>query len=221
VPDVVIMGSHDVALDVVVGALADRGHSARTIAVGSQGGVAAAQRGQCDLAPVHLVDPATGTYNKHLLSPGLSLIKGWRRMQGVVFRPGDPRFEGRSAQDAVKAALADPAGLMVNRNAGAGTRVLIDQLLAGGRPPGYANQPRSHNAVAAAIAQARADWGVAIEPVAKLYGLGFLPLAPEDYDFLLVESRSGRPAVQAFLAALRDPQTRQRIKALGMQPSDD
>ena len=62
---------------------------------------------------------------------------------------------------------------------------------------------------------------MAIEPVAKLYGLGFLPLAPEDYDFLLVESRRDRPAVQAFLAALRDPRTRQRIKALGMQPADD
>ena len=89
----------------------------------------------------------------------------------------------------MKAALADPSCLMVNRNAGAGTRVLIDKLVAGARPPGYANQPRSHNAVAAAIAQARADWGVAIEPVARMYGLGFLPLAPEHYDFLLVESR--------------------------------
>ena len=97
---------------------------------------------------------------------------------------------------------------MVNRNAGAGTRVLIDQLLAGARPPGYANQPRSHNAVAAAVAQGRADWGVAIEPVARLYGLGFLPIAPEHYDFLLVESRRQRPAVQAFLAALRDPAMR-------------
>jgi putative molybdopterin biosynthesis protein len=107
---------------------------------------------------------------------------------------------------------------MVNRNAGAGTRVLIDKLVAGARPPGYANQPRSHNAVAAAVAQGRADWGVAIEPVARLYGLGFLPLAPEHYDFLMVESRRNRPAVQAFLAALRDPATRERIKALGMQP---
>ena len=94
---------------------------------------------------------------------------------------------------------------MVNRNAGAGTRVLIDKLLDGARPQGYANQPKSHNAVAAAIAQGRADWGVAIEPVAKLYGLGFLPVAPEHYDFLLVESRRDRPAVKAFLAALRDP----------------
>ena len=97
-------------------------------------------------------------------------------MQGVLFRPGDKRFEGKTRRGAVKAALADPTCLMVNRNAGAGTRVLIDKLLGGARPPGYANQPRSHNAVAAAVAQARADWGVAIEPVARLYGLGFLPL---------------------------------------------
>ena len=113
----------------------------------------------------------------------------------------------------MKAALADPSCLMVNRNAGAGTRVLIDKLLGGARPPGYANQPRSHNAVAAAVAQARADWGVAIEPVAQLYGLGFLPLAPEDYDFLLVESRRERPAVQAFLAALRDERDARRASA--------
>jgi putative molybdopterin biosynthesis protein len=220
-PDVVIMGSHDIALDVVVGALAERGFTARTIAVGSQGGVAAAERGQCDVAPVHLIDPATGAYNKDLVSPGISLVKGWQRMQGVLFRPSDQRFEGRRAEDAVKAALADPSCLMVNRNTGAGTRVLIDKLVAGARPPGYANQPRSHNAVAAAIAQARADWGVAIEPVAKMYGLGFLPLAPEHYDFLLIESRRDRPAVQAFLAALRDRRTKDRIKALGMQPADD
>ena len=77
------------------------------------------------------------------------------------------------------------------------------------------------NAVAAAIAQARADWGVAIEPVAKMYGLGFLPLSPEHYDFLLIESRRDRPAVQAFLAALRDRRTKDRIAALGMQPADD
>jgi putative molybdopterin biosynthesis protein len=218
-PDLVIMGSHDVALDVVVGALAARGFAARTIAVGSLGGVAALGRGECDLAPVHLVDPATGIYNRHLLAPGMALVPGWRRMQGFVFRPGDARFEGLSAAQALKAALADPAVLMVNRNAGSGTRVLTDSLLAGARPPGYANQPRSHNAVAAAVAQNRADWGVAIEPVAHMYGLSFLPIAPEEYDFLLREDRRDRPAVQAFLAALRDDATRARIRALGMEPA--
>jgi putative molybdopterin biosynthesis protein len=218
-PDVVIMGSHDVALDVVVGALAERGFAARTIAVGSLGGVAAAARGECDLAPVHLVDPATGIYNSHLLAPGLALVPGWRRMQGFVFRPGDARFEGGTADAALKTALADPAILMVNRNAGSGTRVLVDGLLRGARPAGYANQPRSHNAVAAAIAQNRADWGVAIEPVARMYGLAFLPIAPEHYDFLLVEARRERPAVQAFLESLRDEGTRSRIRALGMEPA--
>ena len=220
-PDLVIMGSHDVALDVMVGALAERGFSARTLAVGSLGGVAAASRGECDIAPVHLIDPLSGQYNKHLVTPTLSLVPGWRRMQGVLFRPGDERFEGKSATDAIKTVLADAAALMVNRNAGAGTRVLIDTLLNGARPPGYANQPKSHNAVAAAIAQGRADWGVAIEPVAKLYGLGFLQVAPEHYDFLVVESRRSRPAVRAFLDALRDETTRARIRAIGMQPADD
>jgi putative molybdopterin biosynthesis protein len=219
-PDLVIMGSHDVALDVVVGALAERGVSVRTLAVGSLGGVAAANRGECDIAPVHLIDPQSGAYNAHLATPGLRLVHGWQRMQGILFRPDDKRFEGRSAQEALKVALADNSTLMVNRNAGAGTRALMDKLLAGKRPPGYANQPKSHNAVAAAIAQGRADWGLAIEPVAKLYGLGFLSVAPEHYDFLLVESRMERPAVQAFLAVLRDPATRARIAALGMQPAD-
>ncbi|MBI1202395.1 MAG: molybdopterin biosynthesis protein [Rhodopseudomonas sp.] len=219
-PDLVIMGSHDIALDVVVGALAEKGFSARTLAVGSLGGVAAATRGECDIAPVHLIDPKTGDYNKHLVTPALSLVHGWQRMQGILFRPGDRRFEGRGAEDAIKIVLADGDALMVSRNAGSGTRVLIDKLLNGARPPGYANQPKSHNAVAASIAQGRADWGVAIEPVATMYGLGFLPLAPEHYDFLVVESRRERPAVQAFLAALRDETTRAGIRAIGMRPAE-
>jgi len=217
-PDLVIMGSHDVALDVVVGALADHGLTARILAVGSLGGVAAANRGECDIAPVHLIDPASGQYNKHLATQGISLVPGWRRMQGLVFRPGDARFEGRSASEALKIIVADPSALMINRNAGAGTRVLTDKLLGGARPAGYANQPKSHNAVAAAIAQGRADWGLAIEPVAKLYGLGFLPVSPEHYDFLVVDNRREHPGVRVFLAALRDDRVRARIRALGMEP---
>jgi putative molybdopterin biosynthesis protein len=216
-PDIVIMGSHCVALDIVIQRLAEQGFAARTIAVGSFGGVAAAERGECDVAPVHLLDPASGRYNRHLMRPGISLQPGWLRMQSFVFRTGDARFVGKAARDALRAALADPTCLMVNRNAGAGTRVLIDQLLEGRRPPGYANQPKSHNAVAAAIAQGRADWGVAIASVARLYGLAFLPIAPEHFDFLVVDRRSSRPAVQAFLAALAESGVRERIAALGMK----
>ena len=72
----------------------------------------------------------------------------------------------------------------------------------------------------AAAAAGVACWGGALERVATLPGLGFSRVAPEQYDFLRVESRRGRPAVRAFLAALRDPATRARIAALGMQPSD-
>jgi putative molybdopterin biosynthesis protein len=220
-PDLVIMGSHCVALDAVLNTLAEQGFSARKIALGSQGGVTAAKRGECDLAPVHLVDPATGKYNEHLLVPGLSLVRGWERMQGFVYRAGDERFEGKSAQEALKTALADKDAIMVNRNQGAGTRILIDQLLAGAKPAGYGNQPRSHNAVAAAVSQGRADWGIAISQVAKLYDLGFLPITPEHYDFLLVDARRDRPAVQAFLKALKDPAVREKISALGMTPAKE
>src|SRR5262249_27770493 len=142
---------------------------------------------------------------------------GWHGRQGFVFGAGDARFFGNPARDALHAALTDPSCLMVNRNAGAGTRVLIDQLLEGRRPPGYANQSKSHNAVAAAIAQGRADWGIAIANVAKLYGLAFLPITPEHYDFLVLDRRRSRPAVQAFLAAIAEPGVHERIVALGMK----
>ncbi len=217
-PDLTIIGSHCVGLDAVLDGLAARGLRARTLAVGSLGGLAAAKRGECDVAPAHLLDPGSGTYNTPFLAPGLALLPGWKRLQGVVFRPGDARFEGLEARAAIARAAGDPALLLVNRNAGSGTRILLDGVLAGTRPPGYANQPKSHNAVAAAVAQGRADWGIAIETVAAAYGLGFLPLAAEQYDFFIPESRAARPAVMAFreaLAAARD-----RLSALGFSPPD-
>ncbi|OQM75079.1 molybdopterin biosynthesis protein [Manganibacter manganicus] len=219
VPDLVIIGSHCTGLDLVLEPLARAGLTTRTLAVGSLGGLAAAKRGESDLAPIHLLDEASGTYNTHYLTDGLELVPGWRRMQGIVFRRGDARFEGKSIEDAVAAALADPACLMVNRNQGAGTRILIDRLLAGARPDGYWNQPRSHNAVAAAVAQKRADWGVTIAPVAHAAGLGFIPLAEEHYDFALVSVRKDRPAVQAFLRALQSAESRAALEKAGFRPA--
>ncbi|MBR0682934.1 molybdopterin biosynthesis protein [Roseomonas eburnea] len=219
-PDLVIIGSHCIGLDVVLDALAAQGLRARTLAVGSLGGLAAAKRGDCDLAPAHLLDAATGRYNTPFLAPGLRLVPGWRRLQGVVFRPSDARFEGLDGREAIRRVAADAGCLLVNRNAGSGTRMLLDGLLGGARPAGYANQPRSHNAVAAAVAQGRADWGVAIASVARAYGLGFLPLADEVYDFFLPETRAQRPGVVAFLEALRAQAVRQRLEALGFGPAE-
>jgi molybdenum cofactor synthesis domain-containing protein len=215
VPDLVIVGSHCTGLDLVTAPLARAGLLVRSIAVGSLGGLAAAKRGECDLAPIHLFDEKSETYNVPFLGEGLELVPGWRRMQGIVFRRGDTRFEGLSAEGAVRAALADPTCIMVNRNQGAGTRILIDRLLGGARPDGYWNQPRSHNAVAAAIAQYRADWGMTIAPVAYAAGLGFIPLAEEHYDFALVAARKQRPAVQAFLDALSSNESRVALEQAG------
>ncbi|WP_291566311.1 molybdopterin biosynthesis protein [Bradyrhizobium sp.] len=219
VPDLVIVGSHCTGLDLVTAPLARAGLVVRSIAVGSLGGLAAAKRGECDIAPIHLFDEKSETYNTPFLSDGLELVPGWRRMQGIVFRAGDARFEGLSAQAAVRAALADPGCTMVNRNQGAGTRILIDRLLGEARPDGYWNQPKSHNAVAAAIAQARADWGMTIAPVAHASGLGFIALAEEHYDLALVTARKQRPAVQAFLDALASEETRAALKQAGFRPA--
>jgi molybdate-binding protein len=219
VPDLVIVGSHCTGLDLVTAQLAHAGLTVRSIAVGSLGGLAAARRGECDLAPIHLFDDKSETYNTPYLVEGLELVPGWRRMQGIVFRKGDKRFEGHSAKDAVVAALADSSCIMVNRNQGAGTRILIERLLGGARPEGYWNQPRSHNAVAAAVAQHRVDWGVTIAPVAHAVGLGFIPLAEEHYDFALVTARKQRPAVQAFLAALGSDEARAALERAGFRPA--
>jgi putative molybdopterin biosynthesis protein len=112
--------------------------------------------------------------------------------------------------------LADPEAILVNRNQGSGTRVLLDRLLEGARPPGYWNQPASHNAVAASVAQGRADWGMAIRPVAEALGLGFLPVAEEHYDFAVAEAPRDPGALSAFEAALAD--SADDLRALGFVP---
>jgi len=216
--DLVTIGSHCVGLDYVLQRLQTEGMSTKCMQVGSQGGLAAARRGECDVAGIHLMDPKSGEYNRPFLSPDMVLVPGYGRLQGVAFRPDDRRFAlAATAREAVINGLADAQCVMVNRNAGSGTRILIDQLLDGAQPPGYAVQPKSHNAVAAAIVQKRADWGVTIETVASQYGLGFLPLQEERYDFVIPASRRERPAVKRFVAALQDPDVRDQLAKLGFR----
>jgi putative molybdopterin biosynthesis protein len=216
--DLTIIGSHCIGLDVLIGRLEAAGATVKVMNVGSTGGLAAARRGECDVAPIHLMDPATGAYNRPFLTEGLELIAGYRRLQGIVFRTGDRRFAGRSISEALSEALADPGCLMVGRNAGSGTRILLDRLLEGKRPPGYWSQPKSHNAVAAAVAQARADWGLTIESVARQYDLGFIPVQDEHYDFVVPVARLDRPAVQKLRALLDDATVRAALAARGFEP---
>jgi putative molybdopterin biosynthesis protein len=215
--DLVVIGSHCVGLDFLLGALQRQGVRSKMLAVGSLAGLDAARRGECDIAGVHLLDPQSSTYNRPFLTPDLELIPGYGRLQGIVFRPGDTRFGGRSVEEAIATATADPSCVMVNRNAGSGTRALIDHLLQGAKPPGYAVQPRTHNAVAAAVAQQRADWGVTLDTIALRAGLAFIPVQHERYDFVTPKARASRPAVQAFVALLAEPEVRRGLASLGMQ----
>jgi putative molybdopterin biosynthesis protein len=214
-PDLVVIGSHCVGLDFLLGELRRCGLQTKFLAVGSTAGLDAARRGECDLAGIHLLDPASGQYNTPFVTDPLLLLRGYGRVQGIVFRPGDLHFQERSVGEAMDKARHDTDCLMVNRNQGSGTRILIDQLLAGCQPPGYGVQARNHNAVAAAIAQGRADWGVAIEQIARRQELGFLPLANEQFDFVVPKSRAERPAVVAFRKLLSSDAVRRRLGELG------
>jgi len=228
----------------------------KTMHVGSTAGLRAAQRGECDIAGIHLLDPATDEYNRAFITSDLQLVPGYRRMQCLVYRPGDARFAGRRVEEVLRTALADPECVLINRNTGSGTRILLDRLLQGlmvdglwqiddavggttfaqGRSspnsgvepgnatldriqaiPGYGVQAKSHTAVAAAIAQGRADWGLCIDTVARMYGLEYIPVRDEHYDFVIPRERLERPAVHAFRELLDQAETTARLAAMGFR----
>jgi putative molybdopterin biosynthesis protein len=227
VADLVLIGSHCRGVDLALGILRrERGLTAKVIHVGSTAGVEACARGETDLAGVHLLDPTSGAYNREALErlgeEGV-LVRGYIRRQGIYFRKADFPEEPPS----LDLLSSRPELRMLNRTRGAGTRVLLDLLLddiatARRMDPldlrkgiaGYGAETRSHNAVAAAVAAGRADWGVGIEAVAEAYGLGFSPLRDEEYDFLTLRPRLEREPVRAFLDVLRSPEFRGALEAL-------
>ena len=99
--DLVVIGSHCIGLDYLLGELEKVGVRTKFLAVGSLAGLEAAKRGECDIAGMHLLDVKTGEYNRPFLTPELTLIPGYGRLQGIVFRKGDARFEGRNADEAM------------------------------------------------------------------------------------------------------------------------
>ena len=218
VADLVVIGSHCLGLDLMLSTLQQSGTISKLMTIGSTGGVEAARRGECDLAGVHLLNPAGTGYNEHLLDDSLKLIKGYKRTQGVLFRKGDNRFHGKAVEEIVAPALNDASIHMVNRNQGSGTRILIDQLFKGkeAKPTGYSMQSKSHHAVAASVEHGLVDWGVAIKGVVSP-ALEFIPIADEEFDFVIPTSRRGKASVIKFLNTLRDPSVRERLSALGFE----
>ena len=215
IADLNIVGSHCVGLDELVAELQSAGWQLKTQAVGSTGGLNAVRKGQADVAGIHLLDEASDEYNLPFLDSNLCLIRGYRRRQGILTRRDDPRLFGTELESLTAQILAEDSCLMVNRNAGSGTRLLIDRLLQGKQPQGYSLQARNHHAVAAAILQGRADWGVAIETVARDPGLRFVPLRDECYDFAVQIARLDDAAVNAFAGCLRSPNMQAKLAAMG------
>jgi putative molybdopterin biosynthesis protein len=215
-PDLTVIGSHCVGLDYLLGLLAAAGYRIKAIPVGSTAGLAALGRGEGDVAGTHLLDPETGRYNESFLPGGVRLLSGYDRRQGIAFRRDDASLAGRDG-DALLEEIRSDRHRMVNRNPGSGTRVLIDQLLEGRRPPGYLHQVKTHNGVAAAVEQGRADWGMTLETVADAAGLGFSFVANERYDFAVREDRWERPGVRALRRLLADPAVRSELADRGFR----
>ncbi len=219
---IVCIGSHDNALDVLANELKKRhpGLSLSSAHVGSMGGLLALKRGEAHLAGTHLLDEETGEYNvsyirKHLNGRRTVLVTLVHRTQGFVVPPGNPKniqgFEDLKRRDVV----------FVNRQAGAGTRLLTDlHLKRRGIDPGdvtgYHHEEFTHMAVAAAVASGAADTGLAVLSAARALGLDFVPVARERYDLAIPEEYHETPMLQALLAIVREDEGfRQQLEAMG------
>ena len=218
-PGLIMIGSHCVGLDYLIGEMQKRGVSSKFLAVGSMGGVLAAERGECDLAGIHLLDEDSGEYNHHLLSSELHLQKGYRRNQGLLYRKEDHHFTDLKSdfENAIQQIIKNTNLRMINRNRGSGTRILLDRLLGNRHPSGFFQEAKSHNSVAAAISQKRADWGIAIRSVAEDLGLCFYPIQDEEYDFILPKHRLARPEVSMFLDLLKEKEIQYNLAKLGLR----
>ncbi len=217
----VAIGSHDVALDLLASCLRQRfpAMSLSSAHVGSLGGLIALRRGEAHLAGIHLLDEATGEYNfpyleQYLPDQPIVLVNLVYREQGLMVAPGNPkRIEGI-------ADLARPEVTFVNRQRGAGTRLLLDfrlkQLgIPGERIQGYQREEFTHLAVAAAVQSGAADAGLGIRTVAQALGLDFLPVSPERYDLAIPAHLFPTDPIQNLLAVIRSPQFLRAVTALG------
>jgi putative molybdopterin biosynthesis protein len=213
------VGSHDVALDLLAGRLARDGTELVSAHVGSIAGLVALRERSAHLAGTHVLDPQTGTYNddavRHYGPPEpVALIRLAAREQGIVVATGNPLGI---------ASLADIARMRaryVNRQNDAGTRILLDALLArGGIAPesigGYGRVEFSHLAVAQLVAGGSADAGLAIRAAARTFGLDFVPVAWEPYELALPARELDEPRIVQLIATLRDASFRAEVEALG------
>jgi putative molybdopterin biosynthesis protein len=209
------IGSHDVILDLIAQFLSAKGRRFVSANVGSQGGLVALRRGEAHLAGTHLLDPQTGEYNISSLKqyvPGipLRLVTLVGREQGFIVRRSNPQGVN-SISDLARAGIT-----FINRQRGAGTRVLLDYHLeklqiSPEQVAGYNDEEYTHLGVAAAVASGRAHCGLGIAAAARALDLDFVPLFQERYDLAIPLEYARSPLMAPLFDLLQDPAFKQAV----------
>lgn len=217
---ILFQGSNDPALERITTAVRQYGGDMLLRSVGSMGGLAALARGECHITACHLLHPETGTYNTPFLeeffgkNPALKRLPLFFRQQGVMVRKGNPK-RILSVID-----LKRPDVTLVNRQTGAGTRVLLDHLLheEGIAPQeirGYENQSVTHFDAANRVSMGFADVALGIKSVADALHLDFIPLCEEPYELVFWNRHEEHPGMKALFRALEDRKWREMVETMG------
>ena len=221
---VVAIGSHDLILDVIADLMPTEypGNFLTSTHLGSMGGLMALKRGEAHIAPTHLLNEADGVYNvaylKKMFTQPMALIKGVNRIQGIIVKKGNP-LNIKTVNDLVGVSY-------INRQRGAGTRVLFDYLLKKegietNSIKGYDREGATHMAVAAAIAGDSADAGMGILSAAKALNLDFVPVGNEEYDFAVPVKYLELPHVKKFIEVLKSDVFKAKLDELGGYSADN
>lgn len=222
---IVCTGSHDLLLDVISDLMSGENEGIRLSSthVGSLGGLMALQRDEAHITPTHLLDEETGVYNESYIKSlfpdqEMLLVKGVGRIQGLMTAPGNP-LGIHGIEDLTRVRF-------VNRQRGAGTRVLLDYKLkqAGISPSeveGYDAEAATHMAVAAQVASGDADCGMGVYSAAHAMGLDFIPVGEEEYDFAMRPETIEMPEIKCFLRLLTSDGFRKKLEELGGYSFED
>lgn len=218
---IVSIGSHDISMDIIANLIHQRNSafSLSSAHVGSMGGMMALRRGEAHIAPIHLLDEASGRYNvdyikRYLPNVEMALIKGLKRIQGIMVKKGNPKdikdFKDLTREDVQ----------FVNRQRGAGTRILLEYILsqkgiAADNIIGYDREMTTHMAVAAAVSSGSADAGLGVLSAAKAMNLDFIPVGNEEYDFAVPISYLKLPMIELFIEILKSEEFAKELELLG------
>jgi len=209
------IGSHDLTLDLMAQFLAEHDRRLASANVGSQGGLVALRRGEAHLAGSHLLNPETGEYNlsyirQYMPNIPVKVVALVGREQGLIVKKGNPKGI-KSLRD-----LARSEVQFVNRQRGAGTRVLLDYHLNLMTIPqssivGYSQEEYTHLGVAAAVASGRADCGLGIAAAAQALDLDFVPLFQERYDLVIPKEYAESDLLAPLFGLLADAAFRKAV----------